>query len=44
MAKLPTIIITNHPKNRLKELLPKPVISRINEAGKGFLFNWKSFR
>jgi len=44
MAKIPTIIITNHPKNRLKELLPKPVISRINEAGKGFYFNWESFR
>ena len=44
MAKLPTLIITNHEPTRLKELLPKPVISRIQENGKGFLFDWPSFR
>lgn len=44
MANLPTIIITNHDKNKLGELLPKPVISRIRENGKGFFFDWESFR
>jgi len=44
MANLPTIIITNHDKNKLGELLPKPVISRIRENGKGFFFDWASFR
>jgi DNA replication protein DnaC len=44
MANLPTILITNHDKNKLRELLPKPVISRIRENGKGFHFDWDSFR
>jgi len=44
MAKLPTILITNYQPNRLSRLLPKPVISRIVECGKGFHFNWPSFR
>ena len=44
MANLPTIIITNHDKSKLGELLPKPVISRIRENGKGFHFDWESFR
>ena len=44
MDNLPTIIITNHDKSKLGELLPKPVISRIRENGKGFNFDWPSFR
>jgi DNA replication protein DnaC len=44
MANLPTIMITNHDKNKLYELLPAPVISRIRENGKGFSFDWASFR
>ena len=44
MAKLPTIIITNQERTRLKELLPEPVMDRIRECGKGFHFNWSSFR
>ena len=44
MDNLPTIIITNHDKSKLGELLPKPVISRIRENGKGFHFDWPSFR
>jgi len=44
MAKLPTILITNYQPNKLSRLLPKPVISRIVECGKGFHFNWPSFR
>ena len=44
MAKLPTILITNEDRSRLKQLLPKPVISRIRETGKGFHFDWPSFR
>jgi DNA replication protein DnaC len=44
MAKLPTIIITNQERTRLKELLPEPVMDRIRECGKGFHFNWASFR
>jgi DNA replication protein DnaC len=44
MANLPTIMITNHDKNKLYELLPPPVISRIRENGKGFSFDWASFR
>jgi len=44
MGNLPAIIITNHDKNKLSELLPKQVISRIRENGKGFYFDWPSFR
>ena len=44
MAKLPTILITNYKPNKLSRLLPKPVISRVVECGKGFYFNWPSFR
>jgi len=44
MAKLATIIITNQERKRLGELLPEPVMDRIRECGKGFHFNWASFR
>jgi len=44
MDKLPTIIITNQERKRLCELLPEPVMDRIRECGKGFHFNWESFR
>jgi DNA replication protein DnaC len=44
MAKLATIIITNQERKRLGGLLPEPVMDRIRECGKGFHFNWASFR
>lgn len=44
MAKLPSILITDWPIHRLSKLLPKQVRSRIVECGKGFHFNWPSFR
>lgn len=43
-AKLPTILITNHDRKKLKQLLPEPVMDRIREVGRGFHFYWPSFR
>jgi DNA replication protein DnaC len=42
--RIPTILITNHDRNKLAELLPEPVRDRIRECGKGYYFNWPSFR
>lgn len=43
-AKRPTILITNQDRKKLKQLLPEPVIDRIREVGRGFHFDWPSFR
>ena len=41
---LPTILISNFDKQALARLLPAPVIDRIREVGKGFHFDWPSYR
>lgn len=42
--ELPTILITNLDRKALAKLLPEPVLDRIRECGKGYHFNWQSFR
>jgi len=42
--ELPTILITNLDRKALAKLLPEPVLDRIRECGKGYHFNWPSFR
>lgn len=42
--ELPTILITNLDRKALARLLPEPVLDRIRECGKGYYFNWQSFR
>jgi DNA replication protein DnaC len=40
----PTIIISNQSRQQLAKTLSPAVIDRIRENGKGFHFNWTSFR
>ena len=42
--ELPTILITNLDRKSLAKLLPEPVIDRIRECGRGYHFDWPSFR
>jgi DNA replication protein DnaC len=42
--KLPTILISNEDRAKIASLLPAPVVDRIREDGRGFHFNWESFR
>jgi len=42
--ELPTILITNLDRKALAKLLPEPVLDRIRECGKGYHFDWPSFR
>jgi DNA replication protein DnaC len=40
----PTIIITNHTREKLAASLSPAVLDRIRENGCGLHFNWTSFR
>ena len=44
MGGRPTIIISNHTRQQLAKTLSSAVINRIKENGKGFHFDWLSYR
>lgn len=44
MADRPTLLISNFDRKRFAQTLSPAVLNRIQENGKGFEFNWNSYR
>lgn len=44
MVDRPTLLISNHDRKRFAQTFSQAVIDRIHENGKGFAFDWSSYR
>jgi len=44
MVDRPTLLISNHDRKRFAQTFSQAVLDRIHENGKGFAFDWSSYR